>query len=235
MMDTRKTLHLGLKSITAAVLLSCMAIPAAQAAELSANLGVVSLYKDRGDDQDEKNKAIRPAVQGGVDLAFDNGLYLGNWNSTGSFGENGHIEIDLYAGYAGEITPDIGFDVGYAHYLYPKESDWNSGEYYLALSYKGLTAKAMRGTRKTINYGDMYYTLSYSHEFTDRLTGTATVGYQTYHEFDLSSKTDFRLDMDYLLHKNMYLTASLAGANRKKEASPGSRKTRFIMGFRAEF
>lgn len=86
---------------------SAAVIAPAQAQGLSFNIGAVSLYKSNGIDQDtrqeDNRKAFRPAIQGGVDYDFGNGFYVGNWNSTGKFGD-ANIEIDLYAGYAGQLT-----------------------------------------------------------------------------------------------------------------------------------
>ena len=71
---------------------------------LTFNIGVVSLYKASGIDQDVREpKNFRPALQGGADYAADNGLYAGVWASTGKFGNSAKadLEIDLYGGYRG--------------------------------------------------------------------------------------------------------------------------------------
>ena len=55
-------------------------------AGLSANVGLVTLYKYRGQDQyighSGKERWLRPAIQGGLDYDFGNGFYVGNWNSS---------------------------------------------------------------------------------------------------------------------------------------------------------
>ena len=86
------------KSLSA-VALTLSTVAFAQAADVAYNIGVVSLYKSSGVDQDGADKSVQPAIQGGVDLSLDGGLYVGNWNSTGSFG-GGDVEIDVYGGYA---------------------------------------------------------------------------------------------------------------------------------------
>ena len=70
---------LALVSAAAAALL----VPAAAQAQLSFNIGAVSLYKSSGADQEGVDKNWRPALQGGVDYAFGNG-FSGPSNSTGS-------------------------------------------------------------------------------------------------------------------------------------------------------
>ena len=64
------------------------AAPAAPASPWSFNVDVTTNYKFRGQDQDTSRKSsIQPALQGGVDYAFANGFYLGNWNSTVGFAD----------------------------------------------------------------------------------------------------------------------------------------------------
>jgi uncharacterized protein (TIGR02001 family) len=51
------------------------------------NIGVVSLYKSKGVDQNTgEAKDFRPVLQGGVDWTHASGFYVSNWNSTGKFG-----------------------------------------------------------------------------------------------------------------------------------------------------
>ena len=53
------------------------------ASPLAFNISLASNYKFRGQDQDQsKTGGFKPALQGGVDYAFANGFYVGNWNST---------------------------------------------------------------------------------------------------------------------------------------------------------
>ena len=115
-----------------------VAAPAA-AEGLSYNVALTSLYKYNGIDQDVRApKNVRPALQGGADYDFGNGLYAGNWNSTGQFGAQGKadLEIDLYGGYRGEFGQGWRYDVGAIRFVYPKDNTWNANEWYVRL---GLT------------------------------------------------------------------------------------------------
>ena len=123
-------------------------VMAEEASPLTFNVGVVSDYLFRGISQTHGG----PAIQGGADYAFSNGLYVGAWASSISWVKNwtgdGSLEIDVYGGYKGSISPDLGFDVGYITYNYPGKGPANAGlanpntqELYAALSYKWLTAK----------------------------------------------------------------------------------------------
>ena len=98
--------------------------PAAAASEpppspFTDNIALTTKYKFRGQDQGNTDW-FSPAIQGGFDWSM-NGFYVGNWNSNVSF-TNASIEMDLYAGYKGEISKDFGYDVGILQYYYPQKN-----------------------------------------------------------------------------------------------------------------
>jgi len=78
--------------------------PLAQAAEVSGNVALVTDYKFRGISQSDS----KPSVQGGFDIAFDSGFYLGTWGAAVDFdcaidtcgGANGGLELDYYGGFS---------------------------------------------------------------------------------------------------------------------------------------
>lgn len=84
------------------------------AAEVSGNVLIGSDYSLRGISQTDRD----PTIQGGFDVAFDSGFYLGTWASNVSFGDVS-MEWDLYVGYAGSITEDVGYDLSYIRFEYP--------------------------------------------------------------------------------------------------------------------
>jgi uncharacterized protein (TIGR02001 family) len=97
---------------------------------LSANVALTSNYIWRGMTQTKNS----PALQGGFDVDYK-GIYAGVWGSNVNFGGDASVEIDIYAGYANEIA-GISYDIGYAQYTYPNESDeLNFGEVALSLGY----------------------------------------------------------------------------------------------------
>lgn len=210
-----------------------MFMASAAHAELDFNIGVVSLYKDRGVDQEGKNKSARPAVQGGIDYSWK-GLYAGSWASSGRF-DNANAEIDVYAGYRFDVSEDIQLDVGYTHYYYPGQADWNSGEVYASIDYRGLMLKVYRGMRRDVNQGDMYYRLSYAYPLTDKIELSAGVGYQHYHMEGLRGKTDFSLGASYAFNDHVVLSGTVAAANRRGDVDDGSRDLRFIGGINFYF
>jgi uncharacterized protein (TIGR02001 family) len=80
--------------------------PAAQAANLTANISLTTNYKFRGQDQDiighndlAKTSWFKPAIQGGLDYMFgESGFYIGNWNSSVNWLKGNSVEMDFYGG-----------------------------------------------------------------------------------------------------------------------------------------
>jgi uncharacterized protein (TIGR02001 family) len=64
------------------------------------------------------------AIQGGFTVAHESGFYLGTWGS--SIEDSpvyGEVELDIYGGWAGEVTDGLGADVGFTYYAYPSKDD----------------------------------------------------------------------------------------------------------------
>jgi len=119
-------------ALLGAVLLSGISSPVL--AEVEGNITMASNYIWRGIDRNNTN----PAIQGGFDLNFQNGLYTGIWGSNveGSQVSN-NIEMDLYGGYTHSFG-DFGLDLSYIRYEFPKaQPDFE--ELMLQGSYKGLS------------------------------------------------------------------------------------------------
>lgn len=128
------------------------AVASAQAApEISGNVALTSDYKFRGISQTDES----PAIQGGFDIAWDNGIYLGTWGSSVNFDNNfdfdGSLELDYYGGWAGQITDNVGVDVGYIYYDYPGD-DGLEGDYQEVYLSVGLWDGALG-----VHYSDDYF------------------------------------------------------------------------------
>lgn len=130
------------------VLLASLALlPAVAAAQpslpITGNVTIASDYRFRGISQ----TYLGPAVQGGIDYAHPNGVYLGNWNSSVSsevYTGGSGIEMDFYAGYK-RVFGDLGIDVGTVYYHFPKAKtagdDFHNWEVYAGASLKWFTLK----------------------------------------------------------------------------------------------
>lgn len=146
-------------------LLACALVAGTGAAqaEVSANIAAVSDYLFRGVSQTSK-----AAVQGGLDYADDSGLYVGTWMSNVNFG--GGQEVDLYAGFGGELS-GIGYDISGLYYWYPDSGGDQTGveadyaEIALGLSYGPVSASVAytvygETSDAPFDTGDVYYNVS---------------------------------------------------------------------------
>ena len=144
-----------LPATVAAALAAGTFVPVAQAQpEFSGNVTLTTDYRFRGISQSDESAAI----QGGFDIEFEPGFYIGTWGSSVDFdtnddaGYDGSLELDYYAGWANSIgNTDFGIDVGYIYYDYPgddgEEGDYQ--EFYVGLSWKDFGI--------TVAYSDDYY------------------------------------------------------------------------------
>lgn len=84
----------------------------------SANVALTTDYRFRG----VSLSGGDPALQGGFDVAHDSGFYIGTWASSIKGGPAyGDLELDIYAGWSGNLSEAVSVDVGVLYYLYPTE------------------------------------------------------------------------------------------------------------------
>jgi len=166
-----KLKHLAVGS---SLLLGTITATTAGAAEVTGNVTLATDYVYRGISQTDESATI----QGGFDVTSEAGVYAGVWASNIAF--DGSIEIDVYAGYGGELAKDVSYDVGVLHYDYPNQPagqpDSNFNEIYGSLSYRDLTFGA-----------------AWSNDFFAE-TGKATY---LYLEYALTLPNDFGLGLHY--------------------------------------
>ncbi|HFD78791.1 MAG TPA: hypothetical protein ENK05_00175 [Gammaproteobacteria bacterium] len=189
------------KTLLASALL---ATAGAAQAELSANLGVVSNYYFRGISQTDD----KAAVQGGIDYNHESGLYVGTWLSNVDFGGKENAEVDLYAGYGGDIG-DSGFsyDVGTIYYWYPgaggeaQGGDLDYAEVNASLGWNWLTGSVSytywsevdsSNEPRTFNSGDVYYHLDVDPGWSyEGFSPTAFIGYYDFNDDGDGPNTEF--------------------------------------------
>lgn len=198
---------------------------AASAEGLSYNVGAVTLYKSSGVDQNtSKPTNFKPAIQGGVDYAFSNGFYIGNWNSTGTFGD-ANLEIDLYGGVAFNLTPDLSFDLSYTHFYYPGQKDWNSGEIALSATTGPFTAKLTNGITGGVNKGQQRASVQYKRAVTELLTMKLVAGMRN--SENRNGFNDFSAGLSYDLGNDLSVSGTISGAGN--EAGDAG-DTRLVLG-----
>jgi uncharacterized protein (TIGR02001 family) len=171
--------------------------------EISGNVALTSDYKFRGISQSNEDIAI----QGGFDIAFDNGIYIGTWGSSVDFdfdsddGYNGSLELDYYAGWAGDITDNIGVDVGYLYYDYPGDSSAGEGDYqeiYMSVSLFDGTIGVAYSDDYYAETGEFYYVYGdYSISVNDDVSVDLHVGYNDIEENGGFLATDTDSFVDY--------------------------------------
>ena len=88
--------------------------------EAEANVTLSSDYSFRGVSQ----TGLDPAIQGGFDIALDNGFAIGTWASNVNFNSETSMELDLYASWTSDTIGDL-FTVSASiiRFEYPSEGD----------------------------------------------------------------------------------------------------------------
>lgn len=95
---------------------------AASGVTVTGSATLASDYRFRGVSQTDKEMAI----QGGLTIAHESGIYVGTWASNlsgwGTF-DGANMELDLIAGYKAKLTDNLALDVGLTWYMYPGGAD----------------------------------------------------------------------------------------------------------------
>lgn len=173
----------------ACLLFSC----AAQAVELTSTVTFTTDYRFHGISQ----TAGDAAVQGSLDAAFDNGLYVGVWGSNVDFGDDANLEIDWYGGYGGELTESLSWDATFFYYTYPgyKAADGDYAEIDLNLHWKGFKL-GYTHTNDYFNTSEnaQYVALDYSHALNEAVSLDLHAGHSFgdyWDELDIGAYSDF--------------------------------------------
>ncbi|MBV1931783.1 MAG: TorF family putative porin [Porticoccaceae bacterium] len=175
------------RNVLAALLVSSPLVAAA--VEVSGNVTLASDYRFRGISQTD----TQLAVQGGFDVAFENGVYVGTWGSNVDFANS--LELDYYVGYAGDISEDVSFDVGYIYYDYPgtdktarafnssAEDDYE--EIYASISIQDFTLGVAYSDDYYLETGEFYYVYG---DYSFALPYDMSLGlHYGYNDFEFSS------------------------------------------------
>ena len=194
-------------------------------AEISANVALVTDYRFRGISQSNKN----PALQGGFDYAFENGIYVGTWGSTVDFDSavdfNGSLELDFYGGWSTDLNENSSIDLGYIYYGYPGDDNGLDGDYseiYVNYGWRDLTLGAAYSWDYYGSSGDfLYLKADYDWSFAEDWTLSLHVGYNDFDEdvflsSDKGHYTDYSVGVSWSV-VGVDLGLSWVGTNLDKE------------------
>lgn len=164
-------------ALAAAMTMGVIAAPTATAeGEFSANVALTTDYVWRGISQNDSN----PAIMGGFDYS-NGGFYVGTWAA--NVAAEGTLELDIYAGYGGDLGGGLSYDVGVIGYLYPGSDDLDFSEVYGGLSYESEAGLALGGSLAYDPDNESTYiegTAGYA--FTDTFGADVSVGNYSFDE-----------------------------------------------------
>lgn len=183
-LNTLRSRATGLAALLAVSASALALSPVAQAQEgieIEANVALVSDYRFRGVSLSDRD----PALQGGFDISFANGFYVGTWASSIEPVGDSELELDLYAGFAFEAG-GAEFDVGALVYTYPGESDAYFWEFYGSVGFATGALESTFGlaySPEQDNIGgedNLYLFYQAAHPLGETgLSFTGSVGYET--------------------------------------------------------
>lgn len=242
-----------LRASTAAALLALPLLAQAQAkaepvVTISGNAALVSDYRFRGMTQTDYG----PGYQGGFDLAFRPGFYVGNWNANveQNLFTGASLEMDFYGGYKHSFG-DFGLDVGVLYYAYPKsgangQTKIDNTELYIGGSWGPASVKyshavsdffGIDGTKNSY-----YLEANVAFEVVPNLTLGGHVGYQKVKGLpsgSIDDNVDYKLGLTYSLD-GWALGANLIANSEKNFAITGNDgeaagKTRVVLSVGKSF
>ena len=197
---------------------------------LSYNVGAVTDYRFRGISQ----TSFLPALQGGADFSHKSGFYAGLWGSNVKWiqdylgASSGVYEIDLYAGFKGEITSGFAFDVGFITYQYPGNTaegagyaNANTTEVYGALTYGPATLKYSQSTGNFIgnlnSSGSAYLEVAATFDLGSGFSLTPHLGRQTIpnQPGNIGDYTDYSLAIAKDFGNGIVVTGTVMGTDAK--------------------
>jgi uncharacterized protein (TIGR02001 family) len=191
------------------------------ASPVTANITITNNYVFRG----LTRTNTFPAVQGGVDLAADNGVYLGAWGSNASWlvdtgaASTASLELDAYMGVKNNFFEDFNYDVGLVRYHFPAvytagATNADTSELHAALAYSWLAVKYSYSVGNAFGIaqsgGSHYLDVSARYPVSESVTLGAHYGKQTYNGAKADALRAAGTDPSYR-DWELSFTAKLAG------------------------
>jgi uncharacterized protein (TIGR02001 family) len=171
-------------------------------ADFTGSVAFTTDYVFRGISQTDEE----PAIQGALNYNHESGVYAGLWGSNVDFndGDEAHVEMDAYFGYAGAMDA-LGYDVGAIYYAYPgadSDLDYDYWELKGLLSYSfdnaALTPKIIGSVFYSPEFfgdtGDaVYVNGALALTVAEGVTLNASVGWQSIDDTTPDSYVDWKL------------------------------------------
>lgn len=214
-MNLKNKFKLSSVALASAMAMGAMVVPATASAELGYNASVSSMYLWRG--QDVSNG---PTISGGVDFSDKSGFYASAWASSGlnggdrtaDSGSGGGYELDLWVGFAGEIS-GVGYDISVWDIDYPQTSTTSGTEVALGLSYDKFSFGYVDGDD---DY--KYYTLGFSIDKFGLTYGSSDNGAGAeYSHFDISYQATDALSFTISNASDSSSAAAITAGNNAAE------------------
>jgi uncharacterized protein (TIGR02001 family) len=164
---------------------------------LTWNLAVTSDYMFRGVSQTDEG----PALQGGLDIAWDSGWYIGAWASNVDFDDTDgpDIEVDTYIGYNTDLNDEWNLDLMLTRYNYFGERNgYGDGDYFEvigALTYAETYTFTLGYTPDIYNLSEdsLYFGIGGAWELQNEFTLSGGIGYTTFDSIGLEDYMDYNL------------------------------------------
>lgn len=167
--------------------------------EVSGSVDLVSKYIFRG-----AELSSDPALQAGVEGSLD-GLTVGAWASNYE-GEDTEVELDLYAGYAMEMSEGVELDFGIINYRYPTQDGADdTTEIHVGVA----TGLFYFAARHDFDLGQ-YLEANIEHALTDELSIGGHVGYAIPDADNADEFLDYGVTLSYAVNDSVgvYLSAT---------------------------
>jgi len=174
-------------ALASAVAMGTIAMPTTASADVSYNAAVGSMYLWRGLDSSKGS-----TISGGINYSHASGAYAAAWASSGLNGTGGSTtgldgyELDLFVGYAGEVS-GVGYDISYWDIDYPQVTGANGksiNEVSLGLTYADFSFSFTKNTKSGSKY--QYITAGYTYDKFGIKYGMSDNGADDYSHIDLS-------------------------------------------------
>ena len=225
-----------------ALVTGLLALSGVSQAQFSSTWTAVSDYDFRGFSQSAKG----PALQGSADYAFgESGFAVGAWASNVDFNDpdegwvsDADIELDVYAGYTGEINDTFSWTGGFVYYTYPgADLAEDFAEFYVGLNAGNFGIKQWYTNDLYGSSVDALYTeANYTQPLGEKFSLAFHLGYAYGDGWDEIETTDYAVQLNYTAG-NFTIFGKFTGTDGDAEIDTdvNNNEPRFLIGASTTF